>query len=515
MTKLKSLLIYVVVFSFLLGCQRQEDHKQIDLQEITIAEVHQAYEQGVYNSQQLVEAYLANIEKYDKEINAITIINVDALEIANALDEEYQKTKVLRPLHGIPIIVKDNINTKGLPTSAGALALKDFIPDEDAFIIQKLVDAGAIIIAKSNMAEWAFSAKHTESSTAGTTRNPYNLNFVPAGSSGGTAASIAANFAVIGLGTDTGNSIRGPSSHCALVGFRTTLGMVSRSGIVPLYLRNDVVGPMCRSVEDATRALEIMAGYDPTDPITENSEGKIDSDYQQFLIADGLKGARIGVLRELSEDNPDAAIKKLFEQSLRDMEALGAIINDSIEISNFANLRQNQWCASFRKDVESFLSTYVKSDTMKTLEDIIRVGTKSKYAEERLTRMAENTGRWENPEIKCLDAYHDIRRIDFREAIERTMDSLKLDAIVYPSWNNQPARIEFFEEEYKGDNSQIIAPHTGQPAFTVPMGYTEGNLPAGLQFLGRMYDESTLIKLAYSYEQGTKHREVPKDYIKK
>jgi amidase len=192
------------------------------------------------------------------------------------------------------------------------------------------------------------------------------------------------------------------------------------------------------------------------------------------------------------------------------LNSLGAQIIDPVTIPGFSNLRQNQWCAEFRKDIELYLATYVKRDTMKTLEDIIRVGTNSEYAANGLEYFTKNSGRSKNPEIECSDPYTDSRRIAFREAIENQMDSLQLDAIVYPSWNNKPAKIDSFNEGYKGDNSQIIAPHTGQPAFTVPMGFTKGNLPAGLQFLGRMYDEATLIKLVYSYEQGTKHRSPPK-----
>lgn len=499
-----------IVFIFgIVGCKPGMPDANIDLTELTIADIHKDYQEGRYNSRQLVSAYIARIERHDAKINAITIINPAALSIAQALDEEYLLTGVLRPLHGIPLVVKDNFNTKGLPTTGGALALKNFIPGEDAFMVNKLVLAGAIIIAKSNMAEWAFSPMHTESSTAGTTRNPYNLDHVPAGSSGGTAAAVAANFVTIGLGTDTGNSIRGPSSHGALVGFRSTLGLTSRSGIIPLYLRNDVAGPMCRTVEDATRVLEIIAGYDPQDEVTKYSAGKIPDNYRQFLQKDGLKGARIGILRELSDDNPDDEIKALFERAIQDMKSLGAEIIDSAPIPEFSNLRQNQWCSEFRKDVEAYLETFVKSDTVRTLEDIIRVGTYSEFAAERLQYFTDHSGRDENPEIECLDPYTDVRRIAFREAIEKTMDEFNLDAFVYPTWNNKPAKIDSFRTGYKGDNNQIIAPHTGQPAFTVPMGFSEGNLPAGIQFLGRMYDEPTLIKLAYSYEQGTKHRHPP------
>jgi len=512
MNKIVILLTCVALALGFTNCRAPESNDPIDLNELTITNIHQAYKEGNYTSRQLVEAYLERIEKQDDRINALTVVNPDAVLIAEKLDEEYEKTGILRPLHGIPLIVKDNINTRGLPTTAGSLALRDFIPEEDAFIIQKLVDAGAIIIAKSNMAEWAFSPMHTESSTAGTTCNPYNPGYVPAGSSGGTAAAIASNLGTVGLGTDTGNSIRGPSSHCSLVGFRTTMGLISRSAIVPLYLRNDVVGPMCRTVEYATRVLQVIAGYDPEDPLTEYSKGKIPPDFTKYLIKDGLKGSRIGVLRELSENNPDPEIKLLFKRAISDLDSLGADIIDPVVIPGFSELRQNQWCSEFRKDLESFLARYVKKDTVKTLEDIIRIGTKSQYVAERIPLFAAHSGRWDEPEIECLDAYTDVKRVAFREAIERVMDSLKLDAVVYPSWNNKPARIDHFEEEYRGDNNQIIAPHTGQPAFTVPMGFTEGNLPAGLQFLGRMYDEPTLIKLTYSYEQGTKYR-VPPDFV--
>lgn len=509
---MKNTLLKLFKLSFIIlimGCQTQIEAPKIELSELTISDIHKAYEAGVYSSLQLVNAYIQRIEKYDTQTNAITIINPKALKIAKALDKEYEKTGKLRPLHGIPIIVKDNFNTKGLPTTGGALALKDFIPEENAFLIERLVVAGAIIIAKSNMAEWAFSPMHTESSTHGITRNPYNLAYVPAGSSGGTGAAIAANFGTLGFGTDTGNSIRGPSSHNALVGFRTTLGLVSRSGIIPLYLRNDVAGPMCRTVEDATKVLEIIAAVDPSDPVTLYSEGKAYKDYQQFLQIDGLKGARIGVLRELSDDDPDPEVKALFESALTDLQSLGAIIVDPIDIPKFAELRKNQWCSEFRKDIEDYLATYVKRDSIKTLEDIIRVGTTSKYAEESLSYFITHNGRSKNPEIECLDPYSDLRRIAFREAIENRMDELNLDAIVYPTWNNKPALIESFEEGYKGDNNQVIAPHTGQPAFTVPMGFIEGNLPAGLQFLGKMYSEPILIKFSYAYEQGTKHRLPP------
>jgi len=503
---------FVVILPFLVCHCRKSAQTDIDLMELTVARIHQAYKDKRYSCAQLVQAYIDRIGKYDVQINAITVINPRALEIARALDQEFEKTGKLRPLHGIPMIVKDNFNTRGMPTTGGSLALKDFIPTTDAFMVAKLKDAGAVIIAKSNMAEWAFSPMHTESSTAGTTRNPYNLDYVPAGSSGGTAAAIAANFGVIGLGTDTGNSIRGPSSHNALVGFRPTLGLVSRHGIIPLYLRNDVAGPMCRTVEDAARVLEAIAGDDPNDPITSHSEGQIPDHYTRFLDKDGMKGARIGVLRVLSEDHPDPEIKALFEQAISDIKSMGAEIIDPVAVADFQDLSGNQWCDDFRQDIEAYLAEFVRREELKTLEDIIRVGSVSPYAKESLEYFATHSGRPEHPEVECRDAYTDTRRIAFRQAIEERMDELQLDAIIYPTWNNRPAHIDAFREEYKGDSNQIIAPHTGQPAFTVPMGVIRGNLPTGLQFLGRMFSEPTLIKLVYAYEQATGHRTLPGEF---
>ncbi len=507
MKKTSSMVLLLSIL--ILSCSNpKKENSTILLDELTISQIHNAYAQGDYSAVELVNAYFDRIDSLDNKTNAITYINKEALVTAKKLDEEYANTRKLRPLHGIPLIVKDNYNTKGMPTTAGALALQGFIPDNNAFVVQQLIDAGAIIIAKSNMAEWAFSAKHTESSTKGTTRNPYHLDYVPAGSSGGTGASIAANFGTIGLGTDTGNSIRGPSSHNALVGFRTTLGLVSRSGIIPLYMRNDVAGPMCRTVEDATKVLEVITGYDSNDQMTKYNKGKVETDYQQFLKINGLTDARIGVFTQLSDANPDPEIKTLFKKSIVDLKRLGAVVVD-IHIKDFDSLKTNQWCANFKQDIEAYLAEYVKRDTIKKIEDIIRIGTKSDYAKKVLKYFSENSGREKDTTISCEDPYTDVRRLAYRKAIEDQMDKLGIDAIIYPTWNNKPAHIDKFEEEYLGDNNQVIAPHTGQPAFTVSMGFTSEGLPTGLQFLGKMYSEPTLIKLAYSYEQGTKHRKAP------
>lgn len=481
------------------------------LDELTIEGIHAAFREGSLSAEALTQYYLDRIANLDQStgINSIVLVNPLALEAARDLDEEFKQTGQLRALHGIPVIVKDNYLTRGLQTTAGSIALKGFLPQENATQVQQLLDAGAIVLAKSNMAEWAFSPMHTESSIAGTTRNPYNTQYVPAGSSGGTAAAVAANFGAVGLGTDTGNSIRGPSSHNALVGFRTTLGLTSRHGIAPLYLRNDVGGPMCRTVADATRILQVIAGVDPRDSLTRYAEGRIPDNYLEFLQKEGLQGARIGVLRQLSDKNPDAEISALFEQALQDMIAQGAVVVDPFVVPGLDSLRADQWCADFGSDIAAFLTTFVGRDDLQSLEDILAVGGTSPFVTGRLERFVGRSGRWEQAEIPCGDPYTDPLRMAYREAIEQVMDALEVDALVYPSWNHPPARIDAFEEGYKGDNSQLIAPHTGQPAFTVPMGFTAEGLPAGLQFLGRAFDEPVLIRLVYAYEQATLHRRPP------
>ncbi|MCC9167286.1 amidase family protein [Pontibacter harenae] len=481
--------------------------KVFKVEEATIAEIHAAFEQGSCSCEQLVSSYLQRIEKYDQptKLNAIVLTNPEALQIARELDEEYKRTKKLRKLHCVPLIVKDNYNTKGLQTTAGSLALKGFEPSEDAYQVHVLKEAGALILAKSNMAEWAFSPMVTISSIAGETLNPYNLEHVPAGSSGGTAAAVAANMGTVGLGTDTGNSIRGPSSHNALVGFRSTLGLTSRHGIAPLYLRNDVGGPIARTVEDATRILEVIAGYDPADPLTIHSQGKVPDNYLQYLDKNGLKGARIGIFRTLSERNPDPQVKALFEQAIADLKNLGAEVVDPFEVTNFDSLSKDQWCSVFQHDINAYLSSLGENVPVKNLQEIVASGKYSPYIEENLKYHLNQNDAPEEGGTTCSDAFHDKKRIAFREAVVAAMQKYKVDAIVYPTWNNPPAKVGDFKG-YKGDNSQIIAPHTGLPAFTVPMGFTYNNLPAGLQFLGGMFDEPTLIKLTYSYEQGTRHR---------
>ncbi len=482
--------------------------------EATIAGVHRALKNKTCTCELLVKEYLQRIAEYDSStgLNAIILTNPDALKTARALDAEYARTHKLRPLHCVPVIVKDNYNTAGLQTTAGSLAMKGCIPAVDATMVRKLKDAGAIVLAKSNMAEWAFSPMVTISSIAGETHNPYNLDHTTAGSSGGTAAAVAANLGLVGVGTDTGNSIRGPSSHNALVGFRSTIGLISRAGIAPLYLRNDMGGPMCRTVEDAARMLDVLAGYDPADPITKYSAGKIPHSYTDCLDAKGLKGARIGVLRTLSERTPDPQVHALFELAIADLRAAGAIIVDSVIIDNFDSVSANQWCATFQQDVNQWLAALGNASPMKNLQEVVASGKYAKYIERNLQTQLTKGVTTDTVDHQCDDAYSDPRRIAYRAAVTAAMDRYHVGAIIYPTWNNPPAKIGDFKG-YKGDNSQIIAPATGLPAFTIPMGFTYDDLPAGLQFLGRSFDEPTLVRYTFAYEQATHHRKPPPKFI--
>lgn len=510
-----SILVITAVFLAAWGCGGGKS-KLTDfvIEEATIAQIHAAFQAKQLTSRQLTEYYLEKIEAYDQtlKLNAIVVVNPNALNRAEELDKEFKRTKKLRPLHGIPVIVKDNYETHDLQTAAGSAALKGFLPPDDAFQVKAIREAGAIVLAKSNMAEWAFSPYQTESSIAGTTVNPYDLTRVPAGSSGGTAAAVAANFGTVGLGTDTGNSIRGPSSHTCLVGIRPTLGLTSRDGIIPLYLRNDVGGPMARTVEDAVRILEVIAGYDPADPLTDHSRGQVPENYTQYLRADGLSWARLGVLRTLS-DTPttDPEIKALFEKAIQDLKDQGAFIVDPFEIPDFAKLSQGLWCNTFRYDLNQYLASLGEKAPVKNLAEIIASGLYSPYIEERLQNSMKVEVNPDQQNPPCLGVYEDPRRIRFREAILSAMAHHGVDAIILPTWNNPPRKVGDNDSPH-GNNSPQIPPHTGQPGITVPMGFTSENLPAGLQFIGKPFEEPMLIKLTYAYEHATKHRRAPEQF---
>ena len=479
-----------------------------DVYETTIRQYHLLLREGDVTCEETVGIYLDRIAELDQStgLNSMVVLNPKALKRARELDEEYKSTGQLRRLHGVPVIVKDNYDTHDLQTAAGSLAMKGSLPPDDAYQVRKLREAGAVVIGKSNMAEWAFSPFQTVSSIVGTTRNPYDLNRVPAGSSGGTAAAVAANLGMIGLGTDTGNSIRGPSGHCNLVGVRSTMGLTSRHGIVPLYLRNDIGGPLCRTVEDVVRVLDVIAGYDEADPITMLSEGKMPDSYLNHLKDDGLMGKRIGVLRYYTDKpSADPRVVRVFEKAIEDIRERGAEVVDPFVIDGFDGLCEGIWCNTFKRDLSAYLNS-LENPLHTSVEEIYGTGLHSEYIEDRLKSMAES-----DPDPQCGDVYSEPKNIKLRDAVTDEMNRLELDAIIYPTWNNPPRKIGDMESP-AGDNSQRIPPHTGMPGFTVPMGYTYNDWPAGLQIVGRLFSEVTLIEIAYAYEQSTMHRMPPKGF---
>lgn len=488
--------------------------KRAHLEEITVAQLESMLQRRELTCRDLVSSYLQRIDAYDKKgpaINSIILVNPTALRIADDLDARLARSGPVGPLHCIPVIVKDNYETVDMPTTAGSLSLKGMMTGKDAFVVKRLRDAGAVILAKSNMAEFAFTQYETVSSILpGYTRNPYDLNRVTAGSSGGTAAAIAANFGAVGLGTDTGASIRGPASHQALVGIRPTMGLTSRSGVVPVFLDADVTGPLTRTVADAAAVLQVIAGEDPDDAVTSSSRGKIPN-YSDFLKIDGLKGARIGVLHQAYETpTTDSEVSKLFDASIEDLRRAGAQVIDPVRIDGLEEMRRGQagigGCNTFKYEINRYLAGLGDRAPMHSLEDVIKSRNFHPSIQLRL-ETSQAADDIPGQTSGCL------KRIEFRAklrtAVLKLMDDNHLDALIYPTWSNPPRLIGDLNSPH-GDNNQLFAPSTGFPAITVPMGFTrENSLPAGLQFFGRAWSESTLIQLAYAYEQATHHRRPP------
>jgi amidase len=497
--------------------------QQFRVEETTIAQIHAAMKSGGLTCTALVSEYLQRIDAFDKKgpaLNAIVQINADAMKQAADLDRRFKASGPVGPLHCIPVVVKDNFETIGLQSAAGSLALKGFVSDRDAFQVRRIKEAGAIVLAKSNMAEWAFTPYETLSSILpGYTKNPYALDRSTAGSSGGTAAAVAANLAAIGLGSDTGNSIRGPSSHQSLVGIRSTMGLTSRMGVVPLSVLADIAGPMTRTVADAVAVFQVIAGPDPDDPMTIDDSvlsrfrpadrPRTVPDYPASLVRDGLKGARIGVLRQAYErDTTDPEIQAVFRKAVDDMGLAGAVIVDpaAVPLDTIKRATGAVPCGGFKYDINQYLASRGDRVPVKSLQDIIRSRQFHPTVQRRLEQSQE--GAENGPETPACQAEAEYRQ-QVRKAVTAVMDAQQLAAFVYPTWSNPPRLIGDLNTPH-GDNSQFFSPTTGFPAIQVPMGYTRGGtLPAGVTFFGRAWDEATLIRLAYSYEQHTRHRRPP------
>ena len=505
----------IVITLFLsLASLRAQAPPPFQVEEVTIAQIHDALKAGRVTCRGLVERYIRRIEAYDKNgpaINAIVVINPEALKQADDLDRRASQAGFAGPLHCVPTIVKDNFETIGLQSANGSLALAGFVSNKDAFLVKRMKEAGAIVLAKSNMAEWAFTPYETLSSILpGYTRNPYALDRVTAGSSGGTAAAVAASFGAVGLGSDTGNSIRGPSSHQALVGIRSTMGLTSRAGVMPLNLLADIAGPMARSVSDAVAVFQVIVGDDPDDPATSASRGRARG--KLLDIADPRRPARRADRRASSgyeRDTTDAEIVDVFMNAVEDLRRAGATIVDPARVEGLEQIRRAQ--ASGRAWDSGTTSIAISPShgdriPVHNLSDIVKSGRFHPTVQRRLEQAEQ--GAENGPDRLPAKRRRSIAS-RFARAVTKTMDAHKLDAFVYPTWSNPPRLIGDLNTPH-GDNSQFFSPTTGFPSIQVPMGYTRGGLlPAGITFFGRAWAEPTLIKLAYSYEQATHHRRPP------
>lgn len=482
----------------------------VELMELTIAQAHEAMLARTLTARQLVEAYLARIEAYDKQgptFNSLILVNPRALERADELDAGLARTgRLSGPLHGIPFIVKDNFDTGDMPTTGGSASLEGSRPANDAFQVRRIREAGAIVLAKSNLAEFAFTAFETVGSMLpGWTFNPYALNRVTAGSSGGTAAAVAANLGLVGLGTDTGNSIRGPSAHNALVGIRSTQGLTSRNGIIPLFANRDVGGPMTRTVEDAVRVFDVIAGTDAADPVTAEADAHRPATYMDALDK-GVADLRVGVPRWMVyTETADPEVLERFESAVADLRRLGVTVVGDVPLPEYDSLRRGLSCPRFRYDIERYLAT-LPNPPVRTLKEIEEGGKVHVTVMPRVKSFLEFQG---TPETNagCLQATRNEELL--RQAVRRALAAADVQALVYPTWNNPPRLVGDLTSPH-GNNSPILSPPTGFPALTVPMGFVrQGTLPVGLQIYGDAWSEPTLIRLAFAYEQATRHRRPP------
>src|SRR6266571_7518508 len=491
------------------------------LEEATIGELQAAMASGQLTARRLAEMYLERIQTLDKSgptLNSILEVNPAALEIADALDRERQANGPRGPLHGIPILLKDNIATADrMQTTAGSLALLGSRPPRDAFVARRLREAGAVILGKANLSEWANFRSNPSSSgwsgRGGQGRNPYVLNRTPCGSSSGSAAAIAANLATASLGTETDGSILCPSSSNAVVGIKPTVGLTSRSGVIPIAHSQDTVGPISRTVADAATVLGALTGVDPLDSATEESAGKFYSDYTRFLDPNGLRGARIGIAREVYfgySPRADAIANTAIER----MRDLGAVIIDPADIPTAQQISSSKseltaLLFEFKADLNSYLVELVNTP-VHTLADIIafnnaHAGEELRYFGQELLLKAQDTTSLDDPAY--LTAHDECRRLSRQEGIDAVMDQHQLDALVMPT-SSPPWLIDLVNGDPPLGGSAQPAALAGYPAINVPAGYIF-DLPVGITFMGRAFSEPTLIKLAYAFEQGTKIRRPP------
>ncbi|MGH9396134.1 MAG: amidase [Terriglobia bacterium] len=492
-----------------------------ELAEITVSGLQQGMKSGRFTARSITELYLDRIEDLDKRtVNSVIEINPDALSIAEALDRERKTTGPRGPLHGVPVLIKDNIGTHDrMMTTAGSLALEGSIPPEDSFVARKLREAGAVILGKTNLSEWAnFRSSHSTSGWSGRgglTRNPYALDRNPCGSSSGSGAGASANFCALAVGTETDGSVVCPSSINGLVGIKPTVGLISRRGIIPISHSQDTAGPMARTVADAAILLGALAGVDPEDPATrelELGQGKAQSDYIRFLDAHGLRGARLGVVRKFFGFNE--AVDKLMSAALDEMNRHGATLIDPVEIASLKKLDGSEnrvLLYEFKADLNKYLASLGPAAPVHTLEEIIKFNERNgkkemPYFGQDLFIQAQAKGPLTSPEY--LTARANEIRFARTEGIDAVMDKYNLDALLAPTAG--PAWMtDLVNGDHDSSGSSTPAAVAGYPSITVPAGFVFG-LPVGISFFGRAYSEPTLIKLAYAFEQATHARRPPR-----
>jgi len=491
-----------------------------ELDEATVADLQATMESGERTARSIAQLYLERIESLDgqgPELRSVIETNPDALEIAAQLDEERRTRGPRGPLHGIPVALKDNIDTHDrTTTTAGSLALEGSVPPQDSFVAQRLREAGAVILAKANMSEWAYfrgeRATSGWSARGGQCKNPYALDRNPCGSSSGSGAAASANLAALTIGTETGGSIMCPSSTNGIVGIKPTVGLWSRSGIIPISHSQDTAGPMCRTLRDAALLLGALAGEDSRDPATAASQGRAHVDYAAFLDPEGLRRARIGVVRSFGGFSPD--VLALFEDALDAMRAGGATLVDPADLPTAAwndALPLTLLEYEFKANLNAYLTALGPDAPVKSLAEVIAFNEANAerempfFGQERLVA-SQARGPLTDPEYQ--NAVRTVQQRTREDGIDAVMDRHGLDALVAPTRGEAWLTDHILGDRLEGGSSAGPAAIAGYPDITVPMGFVSG-LPVGVSFFGRAWSEPTLLRIAYGYEQATRHRTPP------
>jgi len=489
-----------------------------ELEEVTIAALQEGMKAGKWTARALSEIYIARIEALDPSVRSVLEINPDAAAMADQLDAERKAKKLRGPLHGVPILVKDNVATADrMATTAGSQALLGVTPPRDAAVARKLREAGAVILGKTNLSEWAnFRSTHSTSGWSGRggqCRNPYALDRNPSGSSSGSGVAVAANFCAAAIGTETDGSIVSPSSCCGIVGIKPTLGLVSRAGIIPIAHSQDTAGPMARTVADAAILLGVLTGADPRDPATAAAAGKALTDYTKFRDPNGLRGARLGLPRNKLYGY-SARVDALMDEAIVVLKQAGAVIVDPADIATLGQFDDSEFDVllyEFKADLNRYLADLGPAAPAKTLEDLIAWNAAHRDAElpyfgQEIFDKAQAKGPLTDQAY--LDALAKDQRLSRTEGIDAVMDKYQLDALVAPT-NSPSGLIDLVNGDSGGGSCSTPPAVAGYPHVTVPAGYVFG-LPVGISFFGRTWSEGTLIKLAYAYEQATKRRHPPR-----